>query len=385
MKKVFIISNNIITSLGFSTKENMVNILNGISGVKLIDDKRLFPEDFYASLVNTEILEDKFSSLADNKDYTRFEKLCILSAIDACSGSGVDISSKETLIVISSTKGNIDLLETAPKDKFSSDRVHLWKAADFIADFFHNPNKPFIISNACISGVMAIIASHDILQNGQYKNAVIIGCDVVSEFIVSGFQSFKSLTNGICKPFDISREGLNLGEGCGTIIMTTDLKYSDEKNSVIVCGGATSNDANHISGPSRTGEGLYFAVKKALEISNLNTSDIDFISAHGTATIFNDEMESKAFHLSGLSDVPLNSLKAYFGHTLGAAGIIESIVSIEAMKSDILIKTLGYSEFGVPDPILIVAENQSKIQRNILKTASGFGGCNAAVIFSNNI
>lgn len=384
MKTVFIISNNIITSLGFSTKENMGNILNGISGVKLIDDKRLFPEDFYASLVNTEILENKFASLADNKDYTRFEKLCILSAIDACSGSGVDISSKETLIVISSTKGNIDLLETAKKDKFNSDRVHLWKAADIIADFFHNPNKPFIISNACISGVMAIIASHDILQNGKYKNAIIIGCDVVSEFIVSGFQSFKSLTNGVCKPFDIARDGLNLGEGCGTIVMTTDLKYSDEKNSVIVCGGATSNDSNHISGPSRTGDGLFFSIKRAMDFAGMTPDDIDFISAHGTATLFNDEMESKAFSLAALNDVPLNSLKAYFGHTLGAAGVIESIVSIEGMKEDMLVKTLGYSENGVPEKINIIAENQIKEQNNILKTASGFGGCNAAVIFSKN-
>jgi 3-oxoacyl-[acyl-carrier-protein] synthase-1 len=240
-----------------------------------------------------------------------------------------------------------------------------------------------VISNACISGVMAITAAFDILQSERYKNAVVIGCDVMSEFIVSGFQSFKSLTNGICKPFDISRDGLNLGEGCGTIILSTCTDNEDD-NSVFVRAGATSNDSNHISGPSRTGEGLFLSVTRTLELNNLKPSDIDFISAHGTATPFNDEMESKAFNMAGLSDVPLNSLKAYFGHTLGAAGIIESVVSIEAMKADILIKTLGYSENGVPDPITIVAENQEKKQKNILKTASGFGGCNAAVVFSKN-
>jgi 3-oxoacyl-[acyl-carrier-protein] synthase-1 len=383
MKKVFIISGNIISSLGFTIAENMKNIVEGRSGVKLIDDKKLFSEDFYASLVDSDILDENFSKLAECSDYTRFEKLCIISISDSLKTSGIDIRSPKTLIVFSTTKGNIDLLEADKKTLFDHDRVHLWKAADIIKDFFGNPNKPIVVSNACISGVLAIIAAHDILQDQEFENVLVIGCDVVSEFIVSGFQSFKSLTNGVCKPFDVNRDGLNLGEGCGTIILTTDPKLSGE-NLILVRGGATSNDANHISGPSRTGEGLFYAVKRAIEFARLSPSEIDFISAHGTATTFNDEMESKAFSLAELNGAPVNSLKAYFGHTLGAAGVIESLVSIEAMKQNLLIKTLGYKEYGVPEKITIIAENQHKEQKNILKTASGFGGCNAAVIFSKN-
>jgi 3-oxoacyl-[acyl-carrier-protein] synthase-1 len=143
-----------------------------------------------------------------------------------------------------------------------------------------------------------------------------------------------------------------------------------------------SNDANHISGPSRTGEELYQAIDQAMRSAGVETGAIDLISAHGTATIYNDEMEAKAITLAGLQDVPVNSLKGYYGHTLGAAGLIESVISLHSMKAGLIIPTLGFSEMGVTKPLNVCRQLEEKPIQHCLKTASGFGGCNAAVIFS---
>jgi len=380
---IFVISDNIITSLGYTTCENILAVKNSKSGVAQVNNLNLFPEPFFASLISENELNNKVAHLIDIDKYTKFEKLIILSITQTLKDSGISASDDKTVFIYSSTKGNIDLLEENKQNKFEPERLFLWKSAEVINKYFSNKNKSIIISNACISGIMAIVKAHDILKTSNYQNAIVIGCDIVSEFVVSGFQSFKSLSPGICKPYDINRDGLNLGEGCGCIILSKNpLKDSD--NQIVVKGGATSNDSNHISGPSRTGEGLFLAIENALSYSSLKPEDIDFISSHGTATSFNDEMESKAFTLAGLNDIPLNSLKAFFGHTLGAAGVIESIVSIHGMMQNIGFKTLGFNELGLPEKLNVLSENIDLQQNNIIKTASGFGGCNGAVIFSKH-
>jgi 3-oxoacyl-[acyl-carrier-protein] synthase I len=383
MHEVYVGGKSAVTSLGFTIDEQVQNLKNDITGVKKVTDRTLAPEDFFASLVDDKKAEELFSHLGDSTRYTRFEKFCILSADMALrSIPKIKSDSDKTLFILSTTKGNIDLLETGKKHLFEPERVYLWRSAEVISRFFGNKNTPLVISNACISGVLALINAYDMLSTGDYENIVVIGGDIASEFVVSGFQSFKSLSLGPCKPFDVNRDGLNLGEGAGTIILTNNKKNLPEGDPIKVLGGASANDANHISGPSRTGEGLYFAVNKAMQQAAIEASQVDFVSAHGTATPFNDEMEAKAFSLAGLDKVPINSLKGYFGHTLGAAGIIESVFAIQGMKQGMIFNTLGYSEYGVPDQVVINDKLTKKEQKLIIKTASGFGGCNAAVVFA---
>lgn len=385
MSHVYICGENAITSLGFTIEEHLQKIKEDISGVRLIDDKAFYPENFYASLVDTRRLENEFSLLADSKAFTRFEKLMILSVHKALKENpNIDASSEKTLFVISTTKGNVDLLEENKKGLFKPERLYLWRSAEVIARFFGNRNKPVIVSNACISGVLAISTAGDMLKAGLYENAVVIGGDIVSEFVVSGFLSFKSLSYGICKPFDVNRDGLNLGEGAGALILTSKKEILNGNCLIEVLGGACNNDANHISGPSRNGEGLMLAVVRAMKNSGISSPQIDFISAHGTATPYNDEMESKAFSSAGLSETPLNSLKAFFGHTLGGAGAIESVIAVQGMKQNMMFNTLGFSEYGLAEKINIVNRLTEKQQNYVLKTASGFGGCNAAVIFAKD-
>ncbi len=144
--------------------------------------------------------------------------------------------------------------------------------------------------------------------------------------------------------------------------------------------GASSNDANHISGPSRTGEGLFRVINKTLDRAKINRSEIDFVSAHGTGTLYNDEMESIALTRSELQSVPANSLKGFFGHTLGAAGVIETIVCMLSIQHQLVIESKGFDEVGTTQEIKIIDKTQSATVNTVLKTASGFGGGNAALI-----
>jgi len=373
VRDVYLSADNIITPLGFTTEENAGNMLEGRSGIRQVEDNELSPAPFHASMLDKKILYEKFSSFEDPGKYTRFEQLAICSIKDAISGTDLDLSGSRTIFILSTTKGNIDLLEADPGDE----RLFLWNTARILGRYFNFKNEPLVISDACISGIQAVITGVRLIKAGLYDHAVINGTDIISEFIVSGFNSFKSLSNGPCRPFDKTRDGLSLGEGSGTIILTVDHDTSG-KCRIIAGDGYSTNDANHISGPSRTAEGLFLAISRVMKRS---PSAIEFISAHGTATPYNDEMESIAITRAGLQDVPVNSFKGYWGHTLGAAGVIESIMGKYSMRNGILFNSKGFSEAGVSNPLNIISSPERREINNCLKIASGFGGCNAAILY----
>lgn len=376
MKDVFVVSDNILSPIGLTAAGNFELFKQSVSGIKKQENALLSEHPFYASLFND---GEVFFKEPATQTYTKFEKLLIASINDALQKTDINTGDKKTVLIISSTKGNISLLETAAYNNDLKDRISLQTSAKLVAEYFGFANKPIVISNACISGLLAIITGMRLIQSGQYQHAVIAGADVISKFILSGFQSFQAISNEPCKPFDAGRNGINLGEGAGTIILSSDKK---KEQVITISGGSVSNDANHISGPSRTGEELNFAIAKAMKDADVATSAIDFISAHGTATLYNDEMEANAITLAGLQQVPVNSLKGYFGHTLGAAGIIESIVSVYSLQQNTVLPTLGFKNMGVTKPINVCTTLHTAPLQNCLKTASGFGGCNAAIVIS---
>ncbi|ASU34595.1 3-oxoacyl-acyl-carrier-protein synthase-1 [Mucilaginibacter xinganensis] len=370
---VFVVADNIYSPLGKTTAENFQNLKNNVSGVQLHNDDSLSPTPLFASIFSK---DTQFITCGNG--YTKFEQLLIASLSDVLILSGIDPEDKKTVLIISTTKGNISLLETETNSSELQNRVALTTSAKLVAKHFGFSNRPVIISNACISGIMSIITGMRLLRSARYETAVIVGADVISRFIVSGFQSFQALSVQACKPFDKDRNGLNLGEGAAAIVLSTNKKF---KKNIKVKGGSVSNDANHISGPSRTGKELGHAIEQALRDANLIAGDVGFISAHGTATVYNDEMEANAIGLTGLQSVPLNSLKGYYGHTLGAAGLIESVISIHSLKENWIIPTLGFDKTGVTTPVNVCTSPMHIDTTNFLKTASGFGGCNAAVVF----
>jgi len=374
MSSVFIIADNIISPLGDTTAANFAGVKLGNSGIRQVNDGKLAAEPFFASAFTPQIANDEAM-------YTPFEQLCIRSIKNALAHCGVSLADRETIFILSTAKGNIALLETKALNEEVRSQVALQHTAKTIAGYFKAANTPLVVSNACISGVLAIMVAKRLLQSGKYKHAVVTGADMLSRFVISGFQSLHATSKAPCKPFDKLRDGISLGEGGATVVLTMEESFAGDRK-VLVHEGATSNDANHISGPSRTGDELAFAVRIALADSNVHANDLAFISAHGTATVYNDEMESKAFETSGLSQVPLHSLKGNYGHTLGAAGVIESVLTIQSLKEGVILPSVNYNENGVSGHVNVNKNLSQTSKRHALKTASGFGGCNAAIIYS---
>jgi 3-oxoacyl-[acyl-carrier-protein] synthase I len=364
MRKVYFIGDSIFSPLGLGSVENYDQMIRGNTGIREVKDETLNTKSFHAALI---------SSVELSNGLTRFEQIALTAAKNALGNLG--LPTDRTLLILSTTKGNISLLNQ-PNAK----RLNLHESAKTIADSLGIRNT-MTVSNACISGVMALLVAQRLLSAGKYDHALVVGAEELGKFIVSGFQSLYALSDLPCKPFDKNRTGISLGEAAGAILLSAKPELFNTKPDCEIAGsGAITNDANHISGPSRTGEELAFAIRGALKNADVVSNEIDFISAHGTATLYNDEMEAKAFHHAGLGVTAVNSLKGYFGHTLGAAGIIETIITRQSLMRDELMPTKGFSELGVSKPLNVIKEPQRKPIRTALKTASGFGGCNAALV-----
>ena len=467
---IYNIGDNIISSLGFTTEENYNAVKQGISGVKHYEAGTFdLPESFMASLIDKEKLNTEFAKISSKTHYTDLEKAAILSVATANHKAQIDLSNEKTIFILSTTKGNVDLLDmrfeicdypTSDIGNRTSDignrkseignrtseignrtseighrkseirnrkseighqkseignrksdnltsHIHLWHTAHLLSDFFKNPNTPIVVSNACISGAAAQIVAMRELEMGNYDYAVVVGVDFLSKFIISGFQSFKALSPELCRPFDKDRCGLNLGEAAGTVIFEgvrgvkelggvkelEGVKGVRGVRGVSLVAGAIRNDANHISAPSRTGEGSFRALKSVLShltSDNLTShishptsqiSKISFINAHGTSTPYNDAAEVAAIVRAGLEQIPVNSLKAFFGHTLGAAGVVESIISMRALEENMVLKSLNFAEQDFENQINVSKENHFSDKPYFIKMLSGFGGGNAALLF----
>ncbi len=365
------IADNIISPLGLTSKENFRAVMAGRSELRTYDHAFGLPEAFCGSMLNRDDISQLYAAKSQGSDgYTFFEQLCILSATKALENTEIDPSDKSVLFVLSTTKGNVEYLSTRLTDK----RCYIGDSATRISHHFGNPNMPIVASNACISGVCAQIAAARALLQRRYSCAIVIGCDILSRFIISGFQSFKALSPYACRPYDKDRIGLNLGEAAGTLILTNE---DSRESSWEYAGSSIHNDANHISGPSRTGEGSFRVLADI--IRDIDINDLGFINAHGTATAYNDEMESIAIHRAGLDHIPVNGLKGYYGHTLGAAGVIETILSMKAIDNNVILPTKGYESTGTTYSLNISNQQRQTERKTFIKILSGFGGSNAGI------
>ncbi|HTR32053.1 MAG TPA: beta-ketoacyl synthase N-terminal-like domain-containing protein [Puia sp.] len=374
MKDVFVVADNIYSPLGETTGHNFSQLKNGRAGVRRQNRPEFADQPFYASLFGDHDLLTGGNDLPGRP--TTFERLLIASVSRVLNGAGIDPSDPRTILIVSTTKGNISLLEKGVDDPA---RISLTNSSRLVGSQLGFIHEPIVISNACISGILAMITAMRLIRSDRFETAVVAGADVISKFVLSGFSSFQAISAGPCKPFDEARDGINLGEGAGAVVLSGSKRY---RGQLRLRGGSVSNDANHISGPSRTGAELAQVISRSMSDAGCTAGEIDFVSAHGTATLYNDEMEARAITLAGVQEAPVNSLKAYYGHTLGAAGLIESIVTLQSMREDKVIPSLGYKNNGVTMPLNICTSLLSAPLDHCLKTASGFGGCNAALVMS---
>lgn len=372
------IADNIYSPLGVTTAENYAAVKQGRSMLRSYPAGTMdLPEAFTASLFD-------WGRVEPLDGYTRFERIVIQSVGRALAQTDIDVHSDRVLFVLSTTKGNVELLDSRSQ-QFPADRVLPGVAARVVAAYFGFNRQPLVVSNACISGLSAQITAMRLIESGACDVAVVCGADVQSRFIISGFGSFKALSPMECRPFDIERLGLNLGEAAATVIYERSEKRGErreergERIEWLAVRGAVRNDAFHISGPSPKGEGSYRAIRAAL--GDTPADELAFINVHGTSTMYNDEMESAAIDRAGLLDVPVNSLKGYYGHTMGAAGVLETILSMAAVDDGCILGTRGYEELGVSHRVRVSGQHAATTKQSFLKLLSGFGGCNTAMLF----
>ncbi len=377
MNRTYLSYNNIVSSLGFDSETVADQISKEISGLALINDPLLLSRPFPAASIASDVLHNAFAKLQTKVRYTRLEQMLLISVSKTLALSKLVLTDRVGLIV-STTKGNIDVLDAS--SVFPEERSYLTGLGGVLKEYFGFKTEPIIVSNACISGLLAVSIAKRMIQQRRFDQVVVVAGELLTAFTVSGFNAFQAYDFEPCRPYCKTRRGVNLGEVAVSVLVTNDVA-SLAPEAVRILGEASCNDANHISGPSRTGEGLFKSIQSALKEAALAPQAIDYISAHGTATPYNDDMEAIAFNRCELGTVPLNSLKGYFGHTLGAAGLLETVVGMHSLFRNTLFASKGFQEIGVSRPLNVIRETTPKNLATFLKTASGFGGSNSAAIF----
>ena len=377
-----IISDNITSPLGFTTEQTYKAVREGKSGLAHYPCENGkggwndLPFPIEASLFEEEqwdkIMVDGFS---------KFESLVLHSVKAAI--STLLFNKERAILILSSTKGDIDELHITNYELPSPTPNTQHPSSNSLADSAKKvslaigiENDPIVVCNACISGVSAIILGQRLVDCGNFTHVIVCGADVQSRFIVSGFQSLKALSDEPCRPFDIDRLGLNLGEAAASIVLSREMNFP---NGWKVDKGAVCNDAYHISAPHPKGLGAGLALSKMKDYYN----PISVIGVHGTATMYNDQMESKAIEEAGLQDVPLSALKGYFGHTMGAAGVLETIIMMRALEDGMILPSKGFETCGVSGKVKMSDKPMMAKGNTFIKMLSGFGGCNGAVRVSD--
>ncbi|MBR6087509.1 MAG: 3-oxoacyl-ACP synthase [Prevotella sp.] len=343
-----ILATNILSPLGSTTEANYRAVRQGRTALAShAAGTRGVPFPFCAAL------------FADGEP--DFVSLCVESATEALSHAQID--KLRTVFILSTTKG---VIGRNPGD-----------VAKEISLRLGIENEPVVVCNACVSGVAAQVLAHRLLDCGFYDYAVITGADVQGSFIISGFHSLKALSPVPCRPFDIDRSGLNLGEAAATMVAGREDRAVVGEDAWHITAGAICNDAYHISNPHPRAEGAYKVLSELL--TQADATELACLSVHGTGTMYNDQMESVAIERAALQHVPLSALKGYYGHTMGAAGLLETILTARALDDGIVLPSKGFEELGVSGKINISAKEITTTHQSFLKIISGFGGVNAGV------
>ena len=366
-----IVSTNITSPLGLTTEQNYAAVRRGETSLKVMDGCLGVPGRFCVG-----IFTDAQRAALQVEGFSWFESLVLHSVKDALDRSSVDPSSLKTVLIVGTATAGIEELGDVPeRDKnYLAPCVAVKKVSDKLGFV----NDPVTVSNACISGATAQMLAERLIASGYYDTAVVCGVDVLSAFVLAGFDSLKALSPAECKPFDIERLGLNIGECAATVVLSKD--NAADAASWYILDGCLNNDAYHVSAPIPSGDGVCRAIKKILTPEE--KASLACVAAHGTATMFNDQMESKAIENAGLGGLLTTALKPHYGHTFGASGIVEAIITMCSLDEGVLLPVLGFEELGVSGRIKICSQLEHTDKTAFIKLQSGFGGCNGAMIYT---
>ncbi|MCK5803181.1 MAG: beta-ketoacyl-[acyl-carrier-protein] synthase family protein [Lentisphaeria bacterium] len=300
----------------------------------------------------------------------------------------LDVSA-DTLLLTASTKADIGRLEEHVREGGEELSRALGHAPAALLQKMLSLESPQHrhINAACASGTIALAIAAAMIADGEADSVLVCAFDVMSEFVFSGFSALKALSPDPARPFDRERGGLSLGEAGAYALLKSERRLRDEGGRSLggIVGWGIASDANHITAPSREGTGLIAAVEQALARACIPAGDVAAIHAHGTGTVYNDAMELTAFRSLFGRIPPLHSIKGATGHTMGAAGVVETLVALKSLETGCIPPTVGLC---VPDEaaggcVSNVAQNF--LGDCMLTTNSGFGGTNAALVLRRGV
>jgi 3-oxoacyl-[acyl-carrier-protein] synthase II len=389
--RVAVVAAGIVSPLGFGLEETLRSLREAKDCVSNVT---AFPVDRCRCQTAGQV---PAAPLAEANQYQRHPerlhrvaRMMILALKEALEQAG---DFQPELTVVGTTSGGMTFGEQYYRD-LKSGRRPSRQAPSLIANY--TPQKPVmdaqeafgigapcqVIANACASGTNAIGHAFNCVRSGRYQRLLTGGYDAISELVFVGFDSLQASTPDRCRPFDSERSGMVLGEGAAVLALEN-LEAARNRGATIlaeVIGYGISTDNFHLTQPDPTGSGARRAMEAALQSAGISPGEIDYINAHGTATPFNDAAEGKAI-AELFNGVPVSSTKGMMGHSLGAAGAIEAVIGILALRNQLLPPNINFRHGDAGMDLNIIANSaRTGNVRTVLSNSFGFGGTNASII-----
>ncbi len=392
-ERILVTGIGVISAIGNSVAENHLSLTEGKCGMSRLE---MFPSKFSGSLpvgeikISNRALKEKLDAFEPGMTRTTLLALHAMNEALACSGlSNKEISSEDTALIGASTVGG--MCET---DEMYSDAKLDTPGSEYLASYDYASTNMYLqkrfningpsntINTACSSSANAIMYGARLIRSGRAKRAIVGGVDSLAKFTINGFNALHILSNELCCPFDEGRKGLNLGEAAAFLVLEKESDVTGKKIFASLSGYSNTNDAFHASSLSEDGAGPFTAMKKALEIAGLKTSQIDYINAHGTGTENNDLVESIAIQRLFGDAPPFSSTKANTGHTLGAAGAIEALFCILNLSEQELYPALHFKNPITGVGLQPIGSYKKTALNHVMSNSFGFGGNCSSLIFS---
>jgi 3-oxoacyl-(acyl-carrier-protein) synthase len=398
-ERIVITATGIISALGRGTEQHTGALINKTAGMRHpLHLRTKHAGEFVCGEVDYS--NDQLAALlglpTGDNGYTRTTLLALVAMQELMSNTDTGLFTDNNFALVNAnTVGGMCSVEDMYLDFISEktegpflkyiDTLDCAESTLNIARYFQL--KPFTatISTACSSSANSLILGARMIQNGVVQRAICGGCDALSRFTLNGFNSLKNVDKEPCRPFDANRFGLNLGEGAAYLLLEkeSDALARGADILAVFSGYSNTNDAYHPTAPSPEGDGALRTMQLALQKAGLNESDIDYINAHGTATLNNDVAEGKAIQrLFSSKETAFSSTKPYTGHTLAAAGAIEALFSIWAIQQQKAWPNLNFHTPIEEMSISPVTEVKELDINHVLSNSFGFGGSNVSLIFS---
>ncbi|MEC3906100.1 beta-ketoacyl-[acyl-carrier-protein] synthase family protein [Tamlana sp. 2201CG12-4] len=395
--RVAITGMGIISSIGNTIEENFYALLNykkGIAPIVNIETRHKEAIKVGEILQTNKQLAHSLN-LPKNHNYSRTALLGCIAAKEAINQAQIeDINACRTGLISSTSVGGMDMTEKhfqnyntdSESRKFISSH-HAGDSTEKIAEHLGVTDYTTTISTACSSAANAIMLGARLIKSGQLDRVIVGGTDGLAKFTINGFKTLMILSDTDCTPFDANRKGLNLGEAAAYLVLESDTVVKQDNKTALayIAGYGNANDAFHQTASSERGEGAFLAMQKALAVANIQPEDVNYINAHGTATPNNDLSEGTAIkRVFGTTIPDFSSTKGFTGHTLAAAGAIESVYSILALQKNIMFPNLNFST-TIPELQMVpLTKVTKKHLEYVLSNSFGFGGNCSTLIFSKS-